>query len=50
MAIECGQTDEDTGEITPALVDLFLDCEKDHGDIVGIPSGFSHLDRLTGGF
>jgi replicative DNA helicase len=50
MAIEDHLTDEDTGSITPTLVDLFLDCEKDWGDIVGIPSGFPNLDRLTGGF
>jgi replicative DNA helicase len=50
MNIEGEQTDKDTGDITPILVDLFLDCEKDHGDLVGISSGFSYLDRLTGGF
>jgi replicative DNA helicase len=49
-AVEDDQADEDNGDITPALVDLFEDCEKDWGDIVGIPSGFSDLDRLTGGF
>lgn len=50
MAVEKDQTDENNGDITASLVDLFDDCEKDFGDIVGIPSGFSHLDRLTGGF
>jgi replicative DNA helicase len=50
MTIEDHLTDEDTGSITPTLVDLFLDCEKDLGDIVGIPSGFPKLDKLTGGF
>ncbi|WP_312474758.1 replicative DNA helicase [Neobacillus sp.] len=50
MAVEEDQVDEDNGDITPSLVDLFEDCEKDLGDIVGIPSGFAHLDRLTGGF
>jgi replicative DNA helicase len=50
MAIEDHLTDDDTGSLTPALADLFLDCEKEWGDIVGIPSGFPSLDRLTGGF
>jgi replicative DNA helicase len=50
MRIEDEQTDEDTGDIQNTLVDLYLDCEQDHGEIVGIPSGFSQLDRLTGGF
>ena len=50
MAVEEDQADEDNGDITPSLVDLFEDCEKDLGEIVGIPSGFAHLDRLTGGF
>lgn len=50
MADEEDQADEDNGDITPSLLDLFVDCEKDWGDIVGIPSGYSHLDRLTGGF
>ncbi|MEY2195721.1 DnaB-like helicase N-terminal domain-containing protein [Neobacillus sp. BF23-41] len=50
MAVEEDQTNEDNGDITPSFVNLFEDCEKDLGDIVGIPSGFTHLDRLTGGF
>ncbi|MFC4802584.1 replicative DNA helicase [Neobacillus sp. GCM10023253] len=50
MAIDDQLTDEDTGSITPSLVDLFMDCEKDLGEIVGIPSGFPTLDMLTGGF
>lgn len=37
-------------ETYSSIVDLFLDCEQDTGDIVGIPSGFTYLDRLTGGF
>ncbi|MEH7072571.1 DnaB-like helicase N-terminal domain-containing protein [Neobacillus drentensis] len=40
MAVDEDQTDDDNGDITPSLVDLFEDCEKDLGDIVGIPSGF----------
>jgi replicative DNA helicase len=50
MAVEQEQTDEDMGDIKEPLVHLFLDSEKDLGDIVGIPSGYHYLDRLTGGF
>ncbi|HEY2422208.1 MAG TPA: replicative DNA helicase [Neobacillus sp.] len=50
MGVEDDQAEGENGDITPSLVDLFEDCEKDLGDIVGIPSGFAHLDRLTGGF
>ena len=32
------------------LIDLYHECEKDMGDISGIPSGFTSLDELTGGF
>lgn len=41
---------EDLGEIDETLKDVYFDCEKDMGDINGIPSGFSALDGLTGGF
>ncbi|SFA86408.1 MULTISPECIES: replicative DNA helicase [unclassified Bacillus (in: firmicutes)] len=50
MAVDDDKVDEENGDITPALVNLFEECEKDLGDIIGIPSGFKHLDRLTGGF
>lgn len=42
--------DEDTGNLQESLVELYLESEQDLGEIVGIPSGFSHLDKLTGGF
>jgi replicative DNA helicase len=50
MAVEQEQIDDDTGEIKHSLIDLYMDCERDLGEIVGIPSGFHYLDRLTGGF
>ncbi|WP_066303968.1 replicative DNA helicase [Bacillus sp. FJAT-29814] len=50
MTIEEEQTDDDTGEITSSLVELFVECEQEQGEMVGIPSGFHNLDRLTGGF
>lgn len=48
--VEDDQVDDDNGIITTSLADLFEECKKDLDDIVGVPSGFSHLDRLTGGF
>jgi replicative DNA helicase len=48
--VEEDQADEDNGDIIHSLVDLFEDCEKVLGDIVGISTGFADLDRLTGGF
>ena len=41
---------ERQGDIKQGLKDLYLDCEKDLGDISGISFGFSSLDQLTGGF
>ncbi|RHW43471.1 replicative DNA helicase [Neobacillus notoginsengisoli] len=48
--IEDMHGDEDAGEIQAGLVDLYIDCGKDLGEITGIPSGFQRLDKLTGGF
>jgi len=50
MAVEEDQRDEDNGDIVGTLAELYLDCETDYGELVGIPSGFTDLDRLTGGF
>lgn len=47
LEIEEEQTDEDLGEIKTSLGKLYLDCEQDLGEMVGIPSGFHQLDRLT---
>ena len=43
-------SDENLGDIKEGLIDLYMDCEKDLGEISGIPSGFKELDGLTGGF
>ena len=48
--VEDHLTIEDGGEIKQGLIDLYHECEKDMGDIVGIPSGFTSVDQLTGGF
>ena len=48
--VEDGLSDENLGDIKEGLIDLYLDCEKDLGEISGIPSGFKELDGLTGGF
>ncbi|WP_231505623.1 replicative DNA helicase [Bacillus sp. EB01] len=48
--IEEVQGTDDAGDIRTGLVDLYIDCEKDIGEITGVPSGFYKLDKLTGGF
>ncbi|NWQ41932.1 replicative DNA helicase [Bacillus sp. EB106-08-02-XG196] len=51
MALEDNQTDgEDSGEISPCLIELYGEGESDLGDIPGCSSGFTKLDSLTGGF
>jgi replicative DNA helicase len=51
MALEDNQTDEeDCGEISPCLIELYGEGERDLGDIPGCSSGFTKLDHLTGGF
>ena len=43
-------SDENLGDIKEGLMELYVECEKDLGEISGIPSGFKDLDGLTGGF
>ncbi|WP_235924746.1 replicative DNA helicase [Neobacillus sedimentimangrovi] len=50
MAIQDEETVDDDGNIQQSLVNLYEYCEQDHGEMVGIPSGFSDLDKITGGF
>lgn len=50
MQIEDHLDGEELEDIKPSLVALYRDCEKDLGDITGVPSGFRKLDQLTGGF
>jgi replicative DNA helicase len=51
MALGDHQSDEeDSGEISPSLIELYSEGECDLGDIPGCSSGFTKLDRLTGGF
>lgn len=50
MEIGDNMDDADTGEIKDYLVEMYSDCENDRGEITGIESSFSDLDRLTGGF
>ncbi|WHY80245.1 hypothetical protein QNH20_04300 [Neobacillus sp. WH10] len=49
MAVEEDEADEDNGDIIPSLVDLFADCEKDLGEIVGIPSVLPNWTVLRAG-
>ncbi|MDQ1000400.1 replicative DNA helicase [Neobacillus niacini] len=51
MELEDHQNDEeDSGEISPCLIELYGEGESDFGDIPGCSSGFTKLDQLTGGF
>jgi replicative DNA helicase len=51
MALEDNQSaEEDSGEISPCLIELYGEGECDLGDIPGCSSGFTKLDSLTGGF
>lgn len=49
VKIEEGLVDEELGDISSSLVDLYVDSGKDQGEVTGISSGFKHWDRLTGG-
>ncbi|MFB3163841.1 replicative DNA helicase [Neobacillus sp. 179-J 1A1 HS] len=51
MALEDSRpNDEDSGEISTSLIELYGEGECDLGDIPGCSTGFTKLDRLTGGF
>ncbi|PLT33506.1 replicative DNA helicase [Bacillus sp. V5-8f] len=50
MAISQAETGEESGSIFASLSDIYHECELEHGDVTGIPSGFQKLDQLTGGF
>ncbi|PLS18710.1 replicative DNA helicase [Bacillus sp. M6-12] len=50
MQIEDQSTEDSLGEIQASLIDFYYDCENDIGELSGIPSGFTQLDKLTGGF
>lgn len=51
MKLQDQQTDkEDDGEINASLIELYGEGESDLGDIPGCSTGFTKLDRLTGGF
>ncbi|RWR11901.1 replicative DNA helicase [Siminovitchia fortis] len=49
VKLEEGLVDEELGDISSGLVDLYVESEKDQGEVTGISSGFRHWDRLTGG-
>jgi replicative DNA helicase len=50
MAIEDSGTDDDDGDIKDALVDMYDRLESATGEITGIPTGFTELDKMTGGY
>jgi len=49
MKIEENSWNEDDGIIKNDLVDIYDELETPKGDITGIPTGFTELDRMTSG-
>lgn len=49
MHLEESTQDEDNGSIKEDLVDVYHDLETPRGEITGIPTGFTELDRITTG-
>lgn len=50
LAIEDNQIDDDDGDITEDLVEVYNSFEEDTGEMTGIPSGYRDLDHMTSGF
>ncbi|QEG13495.1 putative helicase [Bacillus phage vB_BspS_SplendidRed] len=50
MEVEASGTDDDDGDIKLALVEVYDDIENADGRITGIATGYSEIDRLTGGY
>lgn len=50
LAIEDNQADDDDGDITEDLIEVYNSFEEDTGEMTGIPSGYRDLDHMTSGF
>ncbi|USK85702.1 replicative DNA helicase [Peribacillus asahii] len=50
MRLEDDSSQEDDGHILPDLVEVYDDLETPKGEVTGIPTGFTELDRMTAGF
>lgn len=49
MKLEDTSGDEDDGTIQDDLVSLYLELETPKGDVTGIPTGYTELDKMTSG-
>ncbi|WP_144527322.1 replicative DNA helicase, partial [Bacillus pumilus] len=50
MSLEGATGTDDDGSINNDLVEIYQELETPKGDITGMPSGFTELDRMTSGF
>ncbi|MEK4374571.1 replicative DNA helicase [Bacillus sp. FSL L8-0533] len=50
MSLEDATGSDDDGSINNDLVEIYQELETPKGDITGMPSGFTELDRMTSGF
>ncbi|KEP27749.1 replicative DNA helicase [Bacillus zhangzhouensis] len=50
MSLEDATGTDDDGSINNDLVEIYQELETPKGDITGMPSGFTELDRMTSGF
>jgi len=49
MQLEDISSDDDDGSIKDDLVSIYDDLETPKGDVTGIPTGFTELDKITSG-
>ncbi|MBY0189146.1 replicative DNA helicase [Bacillus aerophilus] len=50
MSLEDATGTDDDGSINNDLVEIYQELETPKGDVTGMPSGFTELDRMTSGF
>lgn len=50
MRLEDDFSEDDDGNISADLINVFDDLETPKGEVTGIPTGFTELDRMTAGF
>lgn len=50
MSIEDAGTDDDDGDIKESLIEMYEDVENATGEVTGIKTGYTELDRMTGGY
>lgn len=50
MSLEDATGTDDDGSINNDLVEIYQELETPKGDVTGMPSGLTELDRMTSGF